>query len=77
MEKELHLKFRGWDNWDRPVYEDDRGKLWKDVNPRAEYTAGLCSSLNNDFFGEPDTPMKAMKCYQNSIIVYEPERKTW
>ena len=33
--KVLHLKFVGMDSWDRPVYKDDSGTLWKDVDPRA------------------------------------------
>ena len=31
----LHLKYLGRDSWDRPVYEDDNGVVWKDVEPRA------------------------------------------
>ena len=33
--KVLYLKFVGMDSWDRPVYKDDSGTLWKDVDPRA------------------------------------------
>lgn len=31
----LYLKYLGRDSWDRPVYEDGDGVIWKDVNPRA------------------------------------------
>ena len=31
----FRLEFAGMDSWDRPVYKDDVGTLWKDVNPRA------------------------------------------
>ena len=33
--KVLYLKFVGMDSWDRPVYTDDIGTLWKDIDPRA------------------------------------------
>lgn len=33
--KVLHLKFVGMDSWERPVYKDGSGTLWKDVDPRA------------------------------------------
>ncbi|MCM1412577.1 MAG: hypothetical protein NC305_18840 [Lachnospiraceae bacterium] len=77
MAKKITLKLLGRDSWDRPVYEDESGKLWKDVTPRADYPADLCSSVNNSFDGEPDTPMSAMKCYQDAEIVFIPKRDTW
>lgn len=40
--KVLHLKFVGMDSWDRPVYKDDGGTLWKDVDPRAGMKPNLC-----------------------------------
>ena len=33
----ITLKFLGMDSWDRPVYKDETGKLWKDINPRRQY----------------------------------------
>lgn len=32
----LLLRHKGRDSWDRPVYEDETGKLWKDVEPNAD-----------------------------------------
>lgn len=75
--KELHLKHKGRDGWDRPVYEDQTGKLWKDVEPRADRAAKLCSALNNAFDGEPDTPLEDMKRYEGYVVIYEPGRDTW
>ena len=42
--KVLYLKFIGMDSWDRPVYKDDLGTLWKDVVPRAGMKPDLCTS---------------------------------
>jgi len=51
--KVLRLKFVGMDSWDRLVYRDDAGMLWKDVDPRAGMKLDLCTSVNNEFDGEP------------------------
>jgi hypothetical protein len=51
------LKFIDIDSWSRPVYKDNKGKLWKDVN-LGSGTPHLHSSTNNDFDGEPDSPIK-------------------
>jgi len=51
------LTFIGIDDWDRPVYKDETGKLWKDVN-LGNGNPYLHSSSNNEFDGEPDTPIK-------------------
>lgn len=61
--KVLRLKFVGMDSWDRPVYRDDIGTLWKDVDPRAGMEPDLCTS-DNEFDGEPDTGMKYLEEYQ-------------
>ena len=45
--KVLHLKFIGMDSWDRPVYKDDMGTIWKDVDPRAGMKPDLCTSVKN------------------------------
>lgn len=50
------LKFIGIDNWSRPVYRDEKGKLWKDAN-LGYGIPDLHSSSSNDFEGEPDTPI--------------------
>ena len=70
----ITLKFLGMDSWDRPVYKDETGKLWKDINPRRQYAPELCTSNGNNIDGEPDVPMSAMKKYENAEIQFIPER---
>lgn len=53
--KKLHLI--GIDFWDRPVYKDGSGKIWKDVG-LGNGPPSFHSSSNNDFDGEPDMPIK-------------------
>ena len=61
--KTLHLRYIGTDSWDRYVYKDENGVLWKLLDccsPRE-----VCeqrgdtphSSCGNTFDGEPDCPM--------------------
>lgn len=65
------LTFIGWDYWDRAVYKDEYGKLWKDVNANGKNHA-LCSVTNNDFDGEPD------EAISNDIeCTFTPRRMTW
>lgn len=75
--KVLHLKFLGRDSWDRPVYKDNNGIIWKDVEPRVDREANLCTSVDNEFDGEPDTGMKYLKAYQNVLVIFEPKRDVW
>jgi len=51
------LKFVGIDSWDRPVYKDKDGKLWKDIN-LGNGTPYLHRAVNDKFDGEPDYPIK-------------------
>lgn len=51
------LKFVGLDSWDRPVYTDEKGKLWKDIN-LGQSAPYLHSATNNEFDGEPEYPIK-------------------
>ena len=44
----FYLKHIGRDSWDRPVYEDDEGILWKDVDSRVDRRANLCTSVDNE-----------------------------
>lgn len=74
---ELHLKYLGRDSWDRPVYKDDNGVLWKDVNPIANKKANLCTSVNNEFDGKPDTGMSYFEEYQDVSVTFVPERDVW
>lgn len=55
--KELEVKLVGIDNWDRPVYKDKNGNLYKDVNLGCGIL-DLCTVSSNDFYGEPDMPIK-------------------
>ncbi|MFA6805725.1 MAG: hypothetical protein WCR17_07130 [Candidatus Methanomethylophilaceae archaeon] len=73
----IKLTFKGMDSWDRPVYEDENGRLWKDVDPRKNRKADLCTVQNNEFDGEPSTNMCYIKQYENVKIKFIPERITW
>lgn len=73
----LLLRHKGRDSWDRPVYIDESGKLWKDVDPLPDGPPKLCTALYNAFDGEPDTPMEYMKKYEGVPVVFLPERDTW
>lgn len=65
MEK-LVLKFIGEDSWNRPVFEDKYGKLFKDTNCGGGNLA-LCTTYGG-FEGEPDTPIRHMEKFQNIEI---------
>lgn len=59
----LTLKYLGEDSWNRYVYEDQNGKLWKHTNCLSsrlkciERGDTLYSVIDNSFDGEPDCPM--------------------
>jgi hypothetical protein len=50
------LYYKGIDSWSRPVYQDESGKFWKDVNLGCGVPY-LHSASSNDFDGEPDMPI--------------------
>jgi len=52
----MKLAFIGIDSWDRLVYKDENGGLWKDVTLGSD-SPELYSACNNDFDGEPDMPI--------------------
>lgn len=54
--RKLILNYKGWDNWDRPVYESE-GRLYVDVTPRKGYRPLIYTKCDNDFYGEPDMPV--------------------
>lgn len=56
-EKILNIKFIGIDNWDRPVYKDKNGIIYKDINLGRGILA-LTTSANNEFYGEPECLIK-------------------
>ena len=67
MEK-LILTYIGNDDWQRPVYEDQKGNLWKDTEMESLKTKkvdkyNFCTS--DEYEGEPDTPMAYIKKYEN------------
>lgn len=45
----ITLKYLGQDSWSRPVYNDESGRIWKDVDPYSGVPGVLCSATNNDF----------------------------
>ncbi len=73
--KEVTLEYVGKDVHDRPVYKEEDGRLWKDVDPRPHVSANLC--LCAGFGGEPDMPMDVMKKYKDAVITFKPQRITW
>ena len=46
--KRTDLKFIGIDGWDRPVYQDPNGLLWKDTTLGSD-TPSFASACNNEF----------------------------
>ena len=53
----LTLQFIGIDDWDRPVYRDEKGRLWKDLN-LGNGIIDLYRAVGDDMDGEPDMPIK-------------------
>lgn len=66
----MRLNYIGMDSWSRPVYEDERGQLWKDTDPRKWREPDLHSALNNAFDEEPNNPF-------HGIPEFVPHRVTW
>lgn len=74
----LTLKYIGRDSCDLPVYETEEGQLLVDTDPRCDSSPNLCTKLNNNFDGEPDTPIRYIAKYKDvSIITFLPERDVW
>lgn len=73
----VKLTYKGMDSWSRPVYEDEDGTLWKDVDQRKNREPDLCTSVNNAFDGEPDTNMYYIQKYEGAELEFIPERMTW
>ena len=51
------LSLIGVDSWDRPVYKDEGGQIWKDINC-GNGTPYLHDSTSNDFDVEPGWPIE-------------------
>lgn len=64
------MTFKGMDGWDRAVYEDPDGNLWKDIYPKKGVPPQLYSATNNEFDGEPDQPFEG-ECE------FSPGRAVW
>lgn len=74
---ELILNYIGNDDWHRPVYKTNEGRLFLDIDPRCVY-ASLHTLSGNNLYGEPEMPIYAMEQYKDiENIVFVPERKTW
>jgi hypothetical protein len=72
----LVLTLIGRDSFDRPVYENN-ARLYVDVDPRKSRKPNICTKFNNEFDGEPDTPIEVMKSYEGVDIEFIPCRDTW
>ena len=69
--KKLILKYKGCDDWSRPVYESN-GRLYVDVDPLKDSEPAIRTKYNNDFYGEPDEAVsKAVE------LEFVPHRATW
>lgn len=71
----LKLTFIGWDSCDKPVYQDEKKQLFKDVDPKASRKGDICTA--SSFDGEPDTPIRYIERYKGYEVVYSPERMIW
>lgn len=61
----LFLTYLGIDDWNRPVYQDQNGKIWKNIKHLARNEIeiennidGLCTVYGNSFDGEPEMPLE-------------------
>lgn len=72
----LELTYIGLDSWLRPVYKDIDGKLFVDVDNRENRKPEICTKYNNQFEGEPDTPIQYIEKYKSVEIVFFPKRIT-
>ncbi|RAQ30043.1 hypothetical protein DPQ25_00605 [Hydrogeniiclostridium mannosilyticum] len=65
----LELTFIGEDFWSCPVYKDQFGCLWKDIN-LGEGKPALYKSSNNDADGEPECPI------DREFVIVVPQMKS-
>lgn len=66
----LVLTFIDEDSWSRPVYKDQNGRLFKNVNLKKNNKSGLCT-VYGGFDGEPDTPIQYTKYKEMEIEFIE------
>ena len=67
----LQLRLLGRDSWSRPVYGCE-GKLYVDIDPRADRQPDICTKQGNDFDGEPCDPIPEWM-----EVEFLPHRDTW
>lgn len=72
QEKTITLTLIGWDSWDRPVYKSMNGRLYVDVDPRADFAPSIHTKCDNEFDGEPDWPIDS-----SVEVEFVPARATW
>lgn len=63
MEK-IKLQFIGYDDWSRPTFESEDGKLFVDLN-LGEGKVDLCTVVGNVFNGEPNRSIRHIEKYKN------------
>lgn len=71
----LVLNYVGIDSWDRPVYKNEEGNLFKDVDARKNRGPEICT-VYGGMEGEPDTPIIYISKYKDLEIEFVPERIT-
>ncbi|WP_156395398.1 LPD11 domain-containing protein [Paenibacillus sp. Root52] len=64
----LELNYIGTDDWDHPVYKDQNGMLWKDIELGDSQTPSLYSA-GKDFDGEPNSRI------QKEFVIVTPSVK--
>ena len=67
----LRLRLVGRDSWNRPVYECE-GRLYVDIDPRADRRPDICTKQGNSFGGEPSDPIPDWM-----EVEFIPRRDTW
>jgi len=68
---QMLLILQGHDSWERPVYKGPDGNLYVDVDPREDWGPSICTKYQNDFDGEPDTPVEGVD------FIFTPCRDIW
>lgn len=71
----LILTYIGTDSWSRPVYKNEDGNLFKDVDSREHRIPEICT-VYGGFEGEPDTPIDYISKYKDLEIEFIPHRIT-
>lgn len=71
----LELKYIGEDFWSRPVYRGQFGHLWKDIDLGDSEWPNLCSSVGDEFEGEPNASIKQRFTIQGRETLISNEKK--